>query len=511
MKKENGDKTRINQRSGSLALRETFKAVLLMTGAACLAGAAHAADGDDSSGGGLKLSGYVRAWASYNLEDQDDTPGYNDRGKLSMLRGSVAVAADMATGPVKWHGVLRADQETLTAYQRELQDRVRATMPGGPGSNIMDEYKQAEIRELYADFDVNDRVHLRLGKQQVVWGETDLFHPTDLIHGFDYRWRFFLEGEPDELRKPLIMANATIKVPEADGALQVVVRPGWDRKKDIANSYAFSGRWAQETGKAQDFLAGPLQYDYKHPSGEYDAMTGGMRWTGLAGSVNYALSALRTFSPDPVVNPAGNPYLKTPAGGAGDLFYPLINVYSASVSGEIPALDTVGNVEVAFHNGRKFNSGLASTGFAGPVLSKNVLQTTFRFDKTLRLMDWLGTSNPSLSSLQIFDTAVLGLNSSDEIVNAVGHPLPLRKHTTVASYFFSLPYMAGKLEYSFVLARYLQSGDTLFMPSVKYNYGNNWRFVAEANIFKARQGPEFENLGGFNKSDQLMFRATYQF
>src|ERR1700739_2381209 len=167
----------------------------------------------------LPLGGFVRTWASMNLQNHPET-SRNDAGTLQMLRGSLELDAKLKTGPLTWTAVGRADREVLTTYQKDLQNLARQNTPGGPGSSLLSQYNQTELREFYVDADVGDRVHLRLGKQQIVWGETDFFHPTDLIQGYDYRWRSFVEPESDEVRKPLIMANAKIAVPEAGGTLQ---------------------------------------------------------------------------------------------------------------------------------------------------------------------------------------------------------------------------------------------------------------------------------------------------
>src|SRR5690606_25407059 len=139
-------------------------------------------------------------------------------------------------------------------------------------------YNNSELRELYIDFPVGDRLNFRLGKQQIVWGETDFFRAMDVVHGFDYRWRSFVEPESDELRKPLILANMRIQIPEAQGSLQAFIRPGLDRGKDIGNTYDLSGgRWANQPNKGVDFF-GPsavpgmdlTHYDYHHPAGDVD-------------------------------------------------------------------------------------------------------------------------------------------------------------------------------------------------------------------------------------------------
>lgn len=468
----------------------------------------------------FKLGGYVRTWASWNLKDHPET-SQDDKYSLSMLRGSLSLNADAKTGPILWKAVGRADREHLTSYEKTLQSQVQATTPGGPGSDMINEYNRGELREFYGDVDLGERVHLRLGKQQVVWGETDFFHPTDLIHGYDFRWRSFLEGESDELRKPLIIANATVKVPEADGALQVIVRPGLDRKKDIGNNYELSGgRWMAQPFKGIDFFAGATTYDVEHPEGNYKDTTGGVRWTGIAGSYNYAVSWLNTLYPDAVLNPAANPYKKAPVGGLGDWFYPKVNVYDVSVSTEMPAIDAVLNAEVAYQKDRIFNTGtgLATPG-QGPVISKDVVTTTIRMDKQLKLMDLLGTNQASFFSVQLFDTWIKDFNSADDIVAQIGYGAPAKKHDTILTAFISLNYMNSRLNPGFAVGRNVRTGDAFAIPSISYSMGNNWRFLAEADLFFPKHqkvsAAQVERatypLADLANNNQFMVRATYQF
>lgn len=468
------------------------------------------------------LAGYVRTWASMNLQNHPGTPGAN-AGSLSMLRGSFDIDGTLKTGPLKWTAVVRTDREVLTPYEKDLQSAARQYTPGGPGSSLLSQYDQTEIRELYFDTDVGDRVHLRVGKQQIVWGETDFFHPTDLIQGYDYRWRSFLEGESDELRKPLITANAKIDVPEANGSLQVVLRPGLDRKRDIGNTYdIFGGRWSEQPFQGTDFLAGAIHYDYDHPDGRANSPTGGFRWTSTAGPVNYAFSYLNTFAPDFVLNPAANPIGKTPTGALGDFFFPKINVFGASVSSQIPAIDSVVNAEIAYQPDRYFNTGTGlpnGTQGSGPVIRKDIVQTTLRLDKELRLESLLGTNAASLFSVQIFDTWFQHFKSSDDIVAQIGWSAPAKRHDTVVTTFLTLNYMSSRLNPTLAIGADVSTRDAFVIPSVTYVIGNHWRISAEADLFfsqhartsPAQLGQSTYALAGFNHNDQLMVRTTYQF
>ena len=496
-----------------------------LIGLGCGCPTAHAAEeGQTDLLGGLHVSGYVRTWASFNLENPPET-AENDRGDLSMLRGALSLNADLKTGPLNWKAVVRADREYRTKYLERLENINRSgTFSGGPGSDIVGLYNRSEIRELFVDADPTDRLHLRLGKQQVVWGETDFFHLTDLIHGFDFRWRSFLERENDEVRKPLILLNAKLDVPEANGALQLIVRPGFNRDRDTGNTYDLSGgRWALQPNKGVDFLApGALTYDYRHPDANTKDTTGGLRWSGIAGPVNYSVSYLKTYNPDPVVNSAFVPYGKTPVGTLGDFIYPKIDVIGASVSGELTAIDAVLNGEIAYQRKVPYNVGSnffdgALPGFGG-ITRKNVVVSSIRLDKQLRLQELLGTNAPSFASIQLFDTWIQSFNDGDDLVQLAGYGAKVKKHTTILSGFITFPYRHGTVNPQLAFGTDLSNGDAFLIPSVEFQWGNHWRVVVEGDLFfpKNQKRPgEVETsahpIGGYAHNSQLLLRATYQF
>src|ERR1700758_3442555 len=98
----------------------------------------------------LTFGGFVRTWASMNLQNHPET-SRNDAGTLQMLRGSLELDAKLKTGPLTWTAVGRADREVLTTYQKDLQNLARQNTPGGPGSSLLSQYNQTELREFYVD------------------------------------------------------------------------------------------------------------------------------------------------------------------------------------------------------------------------------------------------------------------------------------------------------------------------------------------------------------------------
>ena len=319
------------------------------------------------------LGGYVRTWVSVNLDNMPETDidgDYDDRYKLSMVRGSLLLDCDATAGPFYFKVIGRGDQEYKTDYLSHLEDVVRTgrdnlgggdNMTDSPGTEIMDEYNQGELREYYVEFEPLKRLKLRLGRQQVVWGETDFFRALDVVHGFDYRWRFFLEPENEEVRKPLILANVMIQVPEAGGSLQLLYRPGagWNRAPWHGNTLPITGgRWNPQPYKGMDVL-GPVKYDYDHPDGDTDDDTWGVRWSGIAGPINYSLAYLKTFNGDPVAS-TGLPelcYMKMPKALAADAIFPKIELVGATASAYAPWLDAVLSTEIVYTFHEPFNIG----------------------------------------------------------------------------------------------------------------------------------------------------------
>lgn len=488
------------------------------------------------------LGGYVRSWASFNLKDVPDTP-QNDRGDLSMLRGSILLDADAKTGPVSWKAVGRVDREYKTNYIERLENLTGIKTPDGPGSrNIMDQYNRGDLREFYADIDVNDRVKLRMGKQQVVWGESDFFHAMDLVQGFDMRWRSFLEGENEELRKPLIMFNAMVQVPEADGSLQVLVRPGWDRDKDIGNSYdLYGGRWDLQTFKGADFLSPKvtMSYDYRHPDGNTKDVTGGGRWKGIAGPINYSVALLKTFSPDPIVNSAFAPFRKKPTSPFGDWIFPKINLLGVTASGGVPSIDAVLSTEIVYIKDAPYNVGLSIpgsnfmpmplgspntiSGFGG-ILKKDTVVSMVRIDKNLNLKSLLGTGRDSFFTAQLFDKWIRGFNPRDEIVDIVGYNAPKDRHSTILTAVLVTNYKNDTINPSLAGGYDITHGGGFLIPSVDFVLGDKWRLKVEADLFfyKDQRTPALNSVTGLSEtnahlfgalahSDQMMVRLTRQF
>lgn len=478
---------------------------------------AGAGDGD----GTFHLGGYVRGWLSFNMQNMPETR-QNDKGKLSMQRESLLLDADASKGPFTFKAVARVDREQMTSFEKNLQNA--PLNAGASEGGLENSYNRGDIRELYVDWKVNDRFKMRLGKQQIVWGESDIFQAMDLVNGFDKRWGPVLE-DLEDTRKPLIMGNFMVNVPELDGGLQVLVRPGLDRFKDIGNTIDFSGgRNAGQPNRGTDTLS-VVNYDYKHPDGDMRKTTGGLRWTGIAGPVSYSLAYLKTFNANPVYNPIFNPFKKVPSGLLGDFIYPEIDVYGASVTGYSPAVDGVLSAELAYTRDAPFNigtngcfGGLVPIPGCGGIIKKDTIRSMLRMDKSLKLNSLIGSIDPAFFSVQLFDTWIRDFNSNDDIVAAVTYGKGMKKHSTMLTVILGLNYDYNNINPTLALAADLSYGGGLVVPAIEFVLGDKWRLKAEADIFlykHDKQPGEIENqTAGFGiaaHGNQLIFRVSRQF
>ena len=462
----------------------------------------------------FSLHGFVRGHFSMNLQDPPETE-QDDAYDLSMVRGTLYLEANAFWdwGAITLVG--RADKEYKTDYLERLDDL--------SSIDLMGQYDNLDMREWYADFFIGKKVTLRVGKQQVVWGKTDFFRGMDIIHGFDFTWRSFLEVENEQLRKPLILGNLQIEVPKAKGSLQLLVRPGWDRDKDIGNTYdLFGGRWANQPNKGVNFLEG-VPYNWHHSSGDTDDANYGFRWYGTLGKVEYSLAYYKTLNLDPVVNTIFNPFGDAPLNGFGEFIYPEVDMYGLSLNYYWPAPDMVIRTEISMTADQPYNIGTnffdgVLPGFGG-VIQKNTVRTMVALDKQMRwAQKILGASRPAFFNFQIFDTWLTDFKREDDIVALAGFGAPINAHTTILTVILGWNYKNDRINPTIAAGVDATNGGGFVIPSVEFAWGNHWRLRLEADLFwnsGSKLPGEIEQdtylFGYFANNNQLVSRLTFQF
>lgn len=486
----------------------------------------------------LNVDGFLRQHMSWNLHDQYVASGekLNSGGKMSMNRTTLQLEASLnlpydaaliAIGRVNW--------EQRLDYLRDLEER------GAYGDETIGGYYDDEqLRELYLDIPLGERTVLKLGKQQVVWGGTDFFQAMDVVHGFDYRWRNFLEPANEDVRKPLIMANAIIDFPEVDGSLQLLFRPGWDDKESIGNSFDLEGgRWATNPNLTTYFPAA-TPYNYEHPDGDYDDPTYGIRWNGLYGGVGYSLAYQKTFFPNPVMN-ANPAFGGTPFNGVynsdlattiGEIIYPKVDMLGLNLNGYAGWGDFVWSAEVAYFLDAPFNIGGLGEGpelcnnalpnsFCG-IEEKDIVRSMVRVDKNINFLgEILMAEKPAFFSVQLFDTWIRDFQRDDLLKLTVGQPQLVKEHSSLLTTIVGLSYKNATVIPELVAGFDLTYGGGFAVPSLTYVIGDHWRIKGELDLFwssdsRTSAAPvdntvDTNQFGFFKDRDQFALTATYQF
>ena len=517
---------------------------LITTGIAALMGGS--AFGQESD---VEVRGYMRGYAGMTTERTIETD--TGSGALNMLRGQVYLEAQNKKSAMQWKVSGRVVQESKTSYLNDLQthNRTVPSLYSNPNFDVMDNYNKNEIRDAWVQVQPTENLNVKFGRQQVVWGETDLFQALDIIHGHNLTWAPLLE-EADETRKPLVLLNTELSIPEADGSLQLILRPGWDPLSYNGSTWDLQGGRARPIGykgASSDYL-----YDYAHPKGDLkNKLTYALRWKGMAAGLNYHMSYVKMpYVRNPIANTSLAPYEKTPIGTSPsgvvtNWIVPIVEVYGAGVNAYASSIDTVLTAEVVNTRDEPFNVGSAPgasaaaclgpmgmspdlTSFSGlcGVKRKSTMMTMFKAEKSLKTNDILGTSSPMTAGLQVFNTWIKDFNAAEGLVQSIGYPNPVKKNSTFVSLVMRAPFMHDKLTPTIAFGRDITNQGSLRAIAVDYEAGTNWRLRAELDTFKGnstvsmKPGTPVGNapVGGasgmtglLSGSSKFVMRATYQF
>jgi len=473
--------------------------------------------GEDEPTFNFSYNGYLRSTIAVSLQDHDETRA-DDKWRMTQAELTLNLDFDIKTGPLNWKLITRFDKEHQTDYLDDLQERMDAVGLNGNYSgpktqrgDFMDQYETTDevfdwLRELY--FDVNlfdDRLLLRVGRQQLVWGESDFFQAMDVVHGYDYRGRLFYENN-EEWRKPLMLFNFNLDLYELGGSLNWYIRPGWDREEDMGSSFNIEGgRWIPHPYRGVDFTQFTDSYNEDHDSGDWSDMTYGIRWNGTWGSIGYSFAYLKTYNPAPIVNPhstaSGNGGIagfgvvgnvesygeepNNPNTILGDWMYPEIDVFGFTINGFNSPMDATLSAEIAYIPNKPYNYGSLDSDLPGwnGVKEKDTINIMLRIDKEFKWMDTLGTHRPSLSSIQLFDTWILGHDDDDELVEFASFGSKKKEHQAYLTVFTLLNFHRDTINPSFVIGTDLSKGGGFAIPAVEFVWGDDWRLKVEADLW----------------------------
>jgi len=399
-------------------------------------------------------------------------------------------------------------------------------------SNIFDQQGVIEARHLdtqknplwnaYIEM-AKGPLFLRVGRQDLSWGESDGFRLLDMIEPLDNRFGFPLVEDLDDRRIPLWMVRPTYNLGTI-GPLSNLTLEGYWVPGTVDNAISPAAPSGNPFG-----LANPPGAAVIHrPNKNIGNSRGGGRIIGTVGNlVTMSIAHYVTFNDIPsaqlYVNDLADPrgvgflvdYYQQQITGASATFalpfdpYTIVRMEAANFWDERVFIP-----EQSANAGKLVNDFLA-TGQPqlGELATKNTLRWMIGLDRNVWLR-WLNPSNTFLLSGQYFHTNIVNYQRdlanavvSSETITPFGpafHYVPRKNDEVTITYLINTLYMHGTLTPQ-VFGAYDTRGVWSIVPSISYQIGSNWVVTAKYSIIT---GP-YANLGFFRDRDMALLRVQY--
>ncbi len=223
-------------------------------------------------------------------------------GRLSMLRNTLQVEADWT--PLRWlalHATFRGVTGPPLAVDRDAQP---AHIAGY--AEAVDQrrdwvaehyYNEADLREVYLDLRPVEVWSLRVGRQQVAWGESGQYRLLDCVNPTDSTWHFGALESFEDQRIPLWMVRSLLEVPSLSGGLEFVwipMVPVIERAEDtVTVPLTQVGAWGlpptPRQGDVSVTTSKIRRRVFRYPEQTPANSRAGARWIGEIGNFSYSL------------------------------------------------------------------------------------------------------------------------------------------------------------------------------------------------------------------------------
>jgi len=364
------------------------------------------------------------------------------------------------------------------------------------------------LRELYVDF-LSNRLDLRLGRQQVVWGTADGVKILDAVNPTDMR-EFTLDDYADS-RIPLWMVKLEY-APTVNGTFQFLFVPDFQANYTPPAGAPFTFRASQlgQASVANWLMAGgsvSFHEDVKpDPWSDLSDSTIGFRWLDVVGGFEYTINFLYSYYLsganyswwEPALTGEPNPAVNTLN---LEKKYERIYLYGASFTkpltkGPLSGLTVRG--EFAYIQDVPTYYGIDGQ-VAGPPVKMDNFNYVLGFDKylvtnwfaSLQLIQFI-TSEKDYQGYELLFGPTLG---------------PMDQVTTMLSLKVSTDFMHERLKPE-ILIIYGLDNDWKISPKVQFEILNSLVAVAGVHIFDGKS----KNLyGQFAENDELFFELRFGF
>ena len=388
------------------------------------------------------------------------------------------------------------------------------------------------IRELYTKktFGLEDgkELFLKIGKQQVVWGRTDLFRVLDVINPVDYS-RNNIYDELSDIRIPMWIAQAEYRMGASDtmqdrnlqfvwnfdqfrannlgqcGSPNVILDAGcffrgmanlWDNGGTVAN-FAANGTLATDFGPHQIGIRNVYLPEWKLSNTQLGAKYEGVTSSGLSFSLNALtyrsqLPSLHSINGRGTQNPffpAGGNNGNAGVGGTGapvssliafDMHFPRVNLIGGSMDFQVPEAGAAVRVEAAYTQGEEF----ANTARPDLYSKNDVFRAVLGIDRPT-FIPFISETSATLISGQVFYQHIFNHEWRSGPLGPVG--MPDWEDNFIATLLIKGFLKNGTVSPQVIFAHDFGARATAIAPQVEWNVTNDLKLTVGAN-YKLAEG-----------------------
>lgn len=375
------------------------------------------------------------------------------------------------------------------------------------------------LREAYVDFSmpINDfeEWSFRVGRQQVVWGRTDLFRVLDVLNPVDFS-RNNIYDELEDIRYPMWMATAEYRMGPKLGFEDLNLQFVWNFDKfrphnlgqgGTPNSILDAGSFFRGLKNCWDngctvsnFAAnGTLATDFPSqvigirqanlPEWSLQNSQVGMKLEGVYDGIGFSLNALHYRSQLPSLRggiPARNPFdLSVPLQSydhliAFDIDFPRVTLFGGSLDFYVDPLKSVVRAEVAYTQGEEFANTLRPRLFS----ESDVVRWVVGIDRNT-FIPFLNKNRAFLISGQIFGQHLLDHELEQRQFGPAG--IAEWEDNYIATLLVKGFYQNDRVSPQVIFAHDFRAAATAIAPSVDWLISNSLRLTVGAN-FKVGAG-----------------------
>ncbi len=490
--------------------------------AAVLAGGGAGAAGFDLGGSRVQVMGYLNQGVAYGIagDHYDTKKGFQSAIFNALLEADYRPAPDLTFYGA---GMLTGDWAyELLSGNDEWNDK---QFDRSRGELYLDTQLRDLIQELHVTWAPGNFL-FRVGKQIVVWGETDGFRLMDQINPLDQR-RGLSDVEFETTVLPLWLVRAErYWQPESswlqDVGLELVFNPNADfdpnRPIDLGNDVA--GIWAPNVevplppppyGPGGTARLGSLSRDIDEPDPwDPSGYEVGVRLRTIINDTIITLNYFNGRDNDPVYKVAGPPSVEMASDGVPILhlpvkgFYPRFRIAGATLTRDLPWLNAsfLGGVGPVLRLE-------AFYGFNNTFMSGDMSRYARRDEVRYAVgADWkvkIPFLNPRayfMISPQFYHRKILNYPSEYGLNG-------LEDDNYMTSLFINTSYFHNKLVPSFFWLRDITNNANMFRYEIVYERNDRWNYTLGALLLGGGEtGKGFEPL---DNKDQVYFTVSYRF